>query len=334
MSSVVSTRVGYTGGQKKDPTYEEVSAGGTGHPESIEVTYDPDKISYRDLLKVFWHNVDPTTKDREFCDVGRQYRTAIFFHDAGQEREARESVEAIEKTKPFKDPIVTEIVPASTFIRLRTTIRSTTARTRFGIDSIGTLAAATGGCANFGKRQAEVTDMTKHSMNRLRRRTVLAGLVAAPAAIIWGLAESGRLSPASDQAVSPASGVTKVAIVEFSDLGESKGLVMQDRVAKPDAEWRKMLDAEQYEVTRRKGTEPPFANKYADNHAKGIYRCVCCGNALFSSDTKFDSGTGWPSFYAPIAPQNIRTETDQLLVHDPHRSPMRAMHGASGARLR
>ncbi len=155
--------------------------------------------------------------------------------------------------------------------------------------------------------------MTKHSMNRLGRRTVLAGLVAAPAAIIWGLAESGRLFPAPDHPVAPASGVTKVAIVEFSDSGESKGLLMEGRVAKPDAEWRKILDPEQYDVTRRKGTEPPFANKYADNHAKGIYRCVCCGNALFSSDTKFDSGTGWPSFYAPIAPQNIRTETDRSL---------------------
>jgi peptide-methionine (S)-S-oxide reductase len=115
LPGVVSTQVGYTGGQEEDPTYEEVSAGGTGHAESIEVTYDPDKISYRDLLKVFWHNVDPTTKDREFCDVGRQYRTAIFFHDAGQEREAKETAEAIEKNKPFKEPIVTEIVPASTF---------------------------------------------------------------------------------------------------------------------------------------------------------------------------------------------------------------------------
>ncbi len=115
LPGVVSTRVGYTGGREEDPTYEEVSAGGTGHAESIEVTYDLDKISYRDLLKLFWRNVDPTTKDREFCDVGRQYRTAIFFHDAQQEREARESAEVIEKTKPFKDPVVTEIVPASTF---------------------------------------------------------------------------------------------------------------------------------------------------------------------------------------------------------------------------
>ncbi len=153
----------------------------------------------------------------------------------------------------------------------------------------------------------------KDSMNRLGRRTLLAGLVAAPAAILWGLEQGDRLSRASDCPISTASGVAKVSIVEFSDSGESKGLVLEARVAKPDAEWRRILDAEQYEVARRKGTEPPFANKYDENHAKGIYRCICCGNALFSSDTKFDSGTGWPSFYAPIAPQNIRTETDSSM---------------------
>jgi len=112
---VVATRVGYTGGKTVNPAYEAVSAGGTGHAESIEVTYDPKKISYRKLLDIFWHNVDPTTADREFCDVGRQYRTAIFFHNAEQEREANQSRAELEKTKPFKAPIVTEIVPASTF---------------------------------------------------------------------------------------------------------------------------------------------------------------------------------------------------------------------------
>jgi peptide-methionine (S)-S-oxide reductase len=112
---VVSTVVGYTGGDKQHPTYEEVSAGGTGHAESIEITYDPSKVSYRKLLDVFWHNVDPTTPDREFCDVGHQYRTAIFFQDAEQEREAKDSKAELDKSKPFKDPIVTEIVPATKF---------------------------------------------------------------------------------------------------------------------------------------------------------------------------------------------------------------------------
>ncbi len=112
---VVSTVVGYTGGEKQHPTYEEVSDGGTGHAESIEISFDPKKVSYQKLLDVFWHNIDPTSTDREFCDVGHQYRTAIFFHGAEQEREAKESEKQIEETKPFKDPIVTEIVAASTF---------------------------------------------------------------------------------------------------------------------------------------------------------------------------------------------------------------------------
>ncbi len=94
---------------------------------------------------------------------------------------------------------------------------------------------------------------------------------------------------------------------------ERKGYVMVDRVAKPDAEWKKQLTAEQFAVTRKKGTERPFTGKYWDNHEEGIYRCVCCGNDLFRSKTKFESGTGWPSFYAPIAAENVRTETDTSL---------------------
>jgi peptide-methionine (S)-S-oxide reductase len=112
---VVKTVVGYTGGDKAHPTYEEVSAGTTGHAESIEITFDPEKVSYQHLLDIFWHNVDPTTAGREFCDVGNQYRSEIFYHGAEQERLAKESKAEIEKTKTFKDPIVTRIVPATTF---------------------------------------------------------------------------------------------------------------------------------------------------------------------------------------------------------------------------
>jgi len=115
LNGVVSTTSGYTGGNKTDPTYEEVSSGATGHAESVEVLYDPAKISYERLLDVFWHNVDPTTRDREFCDTGHQYRTAIFYHDETQKRLAEESKAALERSKPFKDPIVTEIVAAGRF---------------------------------------------------------------------------------------------------------------------------------------------------------------------------------------------------------------------------
>ena len=115
LPGVVSVTSGYTGGHKKNPTYEEVSSGGTGHTEAVQILYDPSKIGYDKLLNRFWHNIDPTVKDRQFCDVGNQYRSGIFFHDEEQRRLAMESRKALEANKTFKEPIVTEVVAASAF---------------------------------------------------------------------------------------------------------------------------------------------------------------------------------------------------------------------------
>jgi peptide-methionine (R)-S-oxide reductase len=101
-----------------------------------------------------------------------------------------------------------------------------------------------------------------------------------------------------------------VTVVIFNEAGIKQGPASVAKVVKSDAEWRKVLEPEQYQVTRHAGTEPPLNNKYDEWTALGIYRCVCCRNALFSSTTKFDSHTGWPSFWAPIAAENIRTATD------------------------
>jgi peptide-methionine (R)-S-oxide reductase len=101
-----------------------------------------------------------------------------------------------------------------------------------------------------------------------------------------------------------------VRLVDFSDTGKKIGIVTTQKVIKSDDEWKRQLTPEQFAVTRKKGTEPAFTGKYYNLHDKGLYRCVCCGNALFSSDTKFESGTGWPSFWAPIAKENITEETD------------------------
>jgi len=115
LHGVISVTSGYTGGRKKNPTYEEVSSGSTGHAESVQVLYDPRKISYEKLLEVFWHNIDPTTPDRQFCDRGSQYRSGIFYLNDEQKRLALESKAALEKSKPFKEPVVTEITPAAEF---------------------------------------------------------------------------------------------------------------------------------------------------------------------------------------------------------------------------
>lgn len=115
VDGVVSVTSGYTGGQQAHPSYEDVSAGGTGHAEAVEIVYDPSRVSYEKLLQVFWRNIDPTTPDRQFCDKGHQYRSAIFYHDETQHRLAEESKLAVGKTKKFKEPIVTQIVQASEF---------------------------------------------------------------------------------------------------------------------------------------------------------------------------------------------------------------------------
>jgi peptide-methionine (S)-S-oxide reductase len=115
LPGVISTTSGYTGGQKQQPTYQEVSAGGTGHAEAVQVVYDPQKVSYEKLLEVFWHNIDPTQKDGQFCDHGNQYRTAVFYHDETQKQLAEASKAQLQKTKPFEGEIVTEIVSAGEF---------------------------------------------------------------------------------------------------------------------------------------------------------------------------------------------------------------------------
>jgi methionine-S-sulfoxide reductase len=115
LDGVVSTTSGYAGGAEKNPTYEAVSAGATGHAEVVQVVYDPEKISYETLLDVFWRNIDPTTRDRQFVDAGAQYRSAIFYHDEEQKRLAEASKAELAASGRFKKPIVTDIEPLAGF---------------------------------------------------------------------------------------------------------------------------------------------------------------------------------------------------------------------------
>ena len=117
VDGVVETTSGYLGGKTENPTYKEVSAGNTGHTEAVQLKYDPAKVTYQQLLDVYWRNVDPFDKGGRFCDRGDQYRPGIFFHSDEQKRLAEESKAALEKSGRFNEPIVVEITPASTFTK-------------------------------------------------------------------------------------------------------------------------------------------------------------------------------------------------------------------------
>ena len=115
VEGVTSTVSGYIGGRTKNPTYKQVTAGGTGHAEAVQVTYDPAVVSYETLLNVFWHNIDPTDAGGQFCDRGDSYRSAIFYHGDSQKRLAEASKQALQQSKTFDGPVATEIVPATEF---------------------------------------------------------------------------------------------------------------------------------------------------------------------------------------------------------------------------
>src|SRR5437588_12066151 len=117
IKGVISTAVGYSGGSYENPSYRDVCTGTTGHAEVVEVVYDPSRVSYDDLLKVFWENHDPTTLNRQGPDWGHQYRSVIFYHTPEQQAAALASKEKLEKSGKYRRPIVTEIVPATTFYR-------------------------------------------------------------------------------------------------------------------------------------------------------------------------------------------------------------------------
>ncbi len=151
----------------------------------------------------------------------------------------------------------------------------------------------------------------KQLRNTATPRVSRRNFILAAAAGLAGFAVVRRLEPMSAAGKSGAAGKTKrVRIVEFDSNGVRQGVVEVPKIVKSDAEWKKQLTPIEFEVTRKAGTERAFSGAYWNLHQKGLYRCVCCGTALYSSSTKFESGTGWPSFWEPIAKENIREIAD------------------------
>ncbi len=144
-------------------------------------------------------------------------------------------------------------------------------------------------------------------MSANRRGFLASGLgIAGAGAAVW-------LARPLLNVVSAKNEDADVTVIQFDDAGKKLGPARVKKVRKTEAEWKQQLNAEQFEVTRQAGTERAFTGVYAETHDKGLYRCICCNNALFSSETKFDSGTGWPSFWAPIAKENVSSREDASL---------------------
>jgi peptide-methionine (R)-S-oxide reductase len=152
-----------------------------------------------------------------------------------------------------------------------------------------------------------MSEVKKGDVRELSRRAFAISTAAAAAGIAFHLRNGA-------EPVEAKSGAPKeVKLVEFSDAGKRGDTVAAPMIVKSDAEWKQQLSPDSYLVTRHEGTERPFSGQYWDLHDKGLYRCICCDNALFSSDTKFESGTGWPSFWQPIAKENVHESIDLSL---------------------
>jgi peptide methionine sulfoxide reductase msrA/msrB len=253
---------GYTGGTTVNPTYEQVSSGSTGHLESVEIEFDPAVVSYKQLLQVFWRQIDPTDAGGQFADRGSQYHTAIFYHDDAQRKDAEYSKNELNKSGLFDKPIVTAIRPAEKFY------------------------------------PAEDHHQDYHKTCPLKYKLYRAG--------------SGR-----DQFIEKIW--NKRAKEQAASKAAAHDAIFTDR--------KKQLSSLQYQVTQQCGTEPPFKNAYWDNHRKGLYVDVVSKEPLFSSEDKFDSGTGWPSFTKPIDKSNVVEKTDDSIGME--RTEVRSKKGDS-----
>lgn len=268
LDGVTEVISGYTGGHVVNPTYEQVVSETTGHRESVEVTYDPSKISYEKLLDVFWRQINPTDAGGSFVDRGESYTSAIFYHNEEQKRMAEESKKKLAASGRFDKPIVTEILPAGPFYK------------------------------------AEEYHQDYWKKNPVRYKFY-------------------RFNSGRDQYIAKAWGKDEAMDTKHAAMAEESSMMKPSK-----EELKKKLTPMQFKVTQEEGTEPPFNNAYWDNHKDGIYVDIVSGEPLFSSQDKFESGTGWPSFTKPLEPGNIVTKEDRTW-YLATRTEVRSKHGDS-----
>jgi peptide methionine sulfoxide reductase msrA/msrB len=296
VDGVIEAISGYTGGRFANPTYKQVSKGGTGHVEAVKVVYDPAKVTYEELLEVFWMHVDPTDGDGQFVDRGSQYRSVIFYGNEEEHRLAEASKERLAASGRFDEPIVTDILPLGPFY------------------------------------PAEDYHQDYYKRNPIRYRWYRYGSGRDQfLEKVWADMES-EMNPKDEK--SEMKDEMKESRMTSDKMREKMGSSMAPDMEasrmyqRPDKEeLRRRLTPMQYKVTQEDGTEPPFNNAYWNNHEMGIYVDIVSGEPLFSSKDKFESGTGWPSFTKPLEPDNIVEKSDRSFFMS--RTEVRSKYGDS-----
>ena len=294
VDGVIEAISGYTGGHMDNPTYKQVSAGGTGHIEAVKVIYDPAKISYEKLLEVLWRHIDPTDPDGQFVDRGSQYQSAIFYANKQEKHLAEASRKHLAESAQFDKPIVTLITPLGKFY------------------------------------PAEEYHQNYYKNNPIRYNWYRSGsgrdqfLKKA-----WPEKMAGMNKAAGGGAMEPDKSGSGTETSKDKMMDDSPAAMpFKPTYMKPDdAELKMRLTPLQYRVTRENGTESPFNNEYWDNRRAGIYTDIVSGEPLFSSTDKFKSGTGWPSYTRPLEAENVVEKTDRgfFMV----RTEVRSHHGDS-----
>lgn len=282
---VVDVVSGYAGGTAETATYKQVSTGKTAHKEAVSVIYDPVRISTQGVLDVYWAHIDPTDDGGQFADRGPHYRTAIFYHTEAQKNIAEASKAALASSGLFSKPIVTSILPYTTFFKAEEYHQ------------------------DYYKKSSEHYERYKKASGR-------SGFIeenwAKEAALQFLAGEEAGASAESAPAPKPAATLYQERTWSSEEM--AAGL--------------KTLSPEAYKVVVQEGTEAPYKNAYHDNKEAGIYVDVVTGRPLFSSTHKFDSGTGWPSFYQPINDADIIYKTDTSLLGE--RTEVRSASGHLG----
>ena len=267
---VVEVVSGYAGGDEANPTYQKVSSGRTGHTEAVQVYYDPKEITYEGLLQTLWRTANPTDTKGQYVDRGSQYRPAIFYHNAEEKRLAEASVAELEASGRYDNPVAIEIVPFKT------------------------LYPAEKYHQDYYKKNPIRYNVYTYNSGRYQFIEK-----------IWGddqKVDYAKYRPDNGGSMEPME----------SSAGKSGGPGFNpETYTKPsDAELKKRLTEEQYYVTQEDGTERAFSEGLNDNKRPGLYVDVVSGEPLYSSADKFKSGTGWPSFTRPIAPDVVVEKED------------------------